>query len=137
MTVLSGADVKFNVSVSNSKQGYLVKAEQTDGMKDIRDLISVSGNRFIVSMPKNTTGQDQSYRITVYSKENENIVIEVFVTVKHESSSNTPTDPTEPTEPSTKPTEPSTEPTEPSTDSTEPSTEQTEPFVDSTEPTTD
>ena len=138
LTVSSGAGVKFNVSVSNSKQGYAVEAEQTDGIKDISGLISYAGNEFSLLMPKNTSGQDQSYRITVYSKENENIFVEITVTVKSEKISNPPTEPsTEPTEPSTEPTEPSTEPTEPSTEPTEPSTESTEPSTEPTEPSTD
>jgi hypothetical protein len=125
------------VSVLNSKQGYAAKAEQTEGVKDISGLIFYAGNEFSLSMPENTSGQDQTYRITVYARENENIAVEITVTVKSQNILNPPTDPTEPptdpTEPTTEPTEPSTEPTEPSTDPTEPPTDPTEPSVDATE----
>ena len=145
LTVSSGGGIKFHVSVSNSKEGYAVKAEQTDGVKDISGLVSYSGNEFTLTMPTNATGQDQNYRITVYSKENENIAVEVTVTVKSVIVVTPPAvDPTQPTEPSTEPTQPSTVPTEPSvtepseptTGPTEPSTEPTQPSTESTEPPT-
>ena len=65
-------------------------------------------------MPKNTTGQDQTYQITIGSMENENISIEILITVKSAAVSQ-PEEPTEPSEPE-EPTEPSEseEPTEPS-----------------------
>ena len=81
LTVSSGTAVNFHVTVSNSKQGYAVKAEQTDGGKDVSDLITYEENDFRLSLPENTSGQDQSYCITVYSKENEDIAVEITVTV--------------------------------------------------------
>jgi hypothetical protein len=141
LTVSSGAGVKFNVSVLNSKQGYAAKAEQTEGVKDISGLIFYAGNEFRLSMPENTSGQDQTYRITVYARENENVAVEITVTVKSQNILNPPTDPTEPptdpTEPTTEPTEPPTDPTEPTTEPTEPPTEPTEPSTEPTEPSTE
>ena len=106
LKVSSGTGVKFDVSVSNSDQGYAAKAEQTDGGKDISGLISYAENGFSLTMPENKSGQDQSYRITVYAKEDEKAAVVITVTVKSKA-------------------EPSTESTEPSTESTEPSTEAT------------
>jgi hypothetical protein len=118
MTVSSGASMKFGVTVSNSKQGFTAKAEQVGGTKDISGLISNTEEGLVLSMPENTSGQDQSYRITLCSNENENITVVVEVTVASKAVSETPAEPsTEPTEPSTEPTEPSTEPT---TNPTEP-----------------
>jgi hypothetical protein len=105
-------------------QGYTAKAEQVVGAKDISGLISYTEEGFVLTMPENTSGQDQSYRITLRSNENENVVVVIQVTVTSEAVSEVPT---EPTEPSAEPTEPSTEPTEPSTEPTEPSTNPTEP----------
>ena len=118
ITASSGANVKFGVTVSNSKQGFTAKAEQVAGTKDISGLISYTEGGFVLAMPENTSGQDQSYRITLRSNENENITVVVEVTVASKAVSETPAEPsTEPTEPSTEPTEPSTEPT---TNPTEP-----------------
>jgi hypothetical protein len=72
------------VSVSNSKEGYLVKAEQAEGLKDISESIQEIEKGFILVMPQNTSGQDQSYSITIYSAENEEISVEINVTVKSE-----------------------------------------------------
>jgi hypothetical protein len=133
MTVPSGANIKFNVTVSNSKQGFTAKAEQVVGAKDISGLISDTEEGFTLAMPENTSGQDQSYRITLRSNENENVVVVIEVTVTSKTVSETPTEPsTEPTEsmePSTESTEPSMEPTEPSAESTEPTTNPTEPVA--------
>ena len=134
MTVSSEATVRFHVTVSNSKQGFAVKAEQSDGMRDISGLVVNTEDGFTLTMPVNVSGEDQIYRITVSSKENENIVLIVDVTVKSAPVPEEPevTEPSEPTEPSvpTEPTEPSvpTEPSEPTEPSvpTEPS-EPTEP----------
>ena len=130
MTVSSEATVRFHVTVSNSKQGFAVKAEQSDGMRDISGLVTGTAEGFTLTMPENVSGEDQIYRITVSSKENENIVLIVDVTVKSAPVPEEPevTEPSEPTKPS-EPTEPSvpTEPTEPSVP-TEPS-EPTEPSV--------
>jgi hypothetical protein len=82
LTVASGASVKCAVSVSNSKEGYLVKAEQAEGLKDISESIQGTEEGFILVMPENTSGQDQSYSITIYSAENEEISVEIIVTVK-------------------------------------------------------
>jgi hypothetical protein len=106
MTVSSGADMKFGVTVSNSRQGFTSKAEQVAGTKDLSSLISYTEEGFTLSMPENTSGQDQSYRITLCSNENENITVVIEVTVTSEAVPETPTEPTEPTEPSTNPTEP-------------------------------
>ena len=106
MTVSSGADMKFGVTVSNSRQGFTAKAEQVAGTKDLSSLISYTEEGFMLSMPENTSGQDQSYRITLRSNENENITVVIEVTVTSEAVPETPTEPTEPTEPSTNPTEP-------------------------------
>lgn len=84
LTVASGASVKCAVSVSNSKEGYLVKAEQAEGLKDISESIQGTEEGFILVMPENTSGQDQSYSITIYSAENEEISVEIIVTVKSE-----------------------------------------------------
>ena len=84
LTVASGASVKCAVSVSNSKEGYLVKAEQAEGLKDISGSIRETEEGFILVMPENTSGQDQSYSITIYSAENEEISVEIIVTVKSE-----------------------------------------------------
>jgi hypothetical protein len=84
LTVASGASVKCAVSVSNSKEGYLVKAEQAEGLKDISESIQEIEKGFILVMPQNTSGQDQSYSITIYSAENEEISVEIIVTVKSE-----------------------------------------------------
>ena len=84
LTVASGASVKCAVSVSNSKEGYLVKAEQAEGLKDISGSIRETEDGFILVMPENTSGQDQSYSITIYSAENEEISVEIIVTVKSE-----------------------------------------------------
>jgi hypothetical protein len=81
MAVSSGANIKFGVTVSNSIQGYTAKAEQVVGAKDISGLISYTEDGFAVSMPENTSGQDQSYRITLRSNENENITVAIEVTV--------------------------------------------------------
>ena len=143
MTVPSDGYIRFHVTVSNSKQGFMAKAEQVAGTKDISGLISYTEDGFVLFAPENTSGQDQSYRITVSANENKNITLVVDVTVKSKEAPEPPEDPepteptTEPTEPTTEPTEPSTDPTEPSTDPTEPSTDPTEPSTDSTEPSTD
>ena len=84
LTVSSGATVKMNVTVSNSQRGYAAKAELTDGNKDVSGLISKTTEGLILSMPKNTTGLDQTYRITVTTVENENIAVVVTLTVKSE-----------------------------------------------------
>ena len=127
MSVSSGASIKYGVTVSNSKQGFTAKAEQVGDGKDISGLISRTEEGFVLPMPENTSGQDQNYRITLRSNENENVAVVIEVTVASKAVSETPT---EPTEPSTEPTEPSTEPTEPSTESTE----STEPSTNPTEP---
>jgi hypothetical protein len=111
MAVSSGANVKFHVTVSNSKQGFTAKAEQVDGAKDISGLISYTEEGFVLAMPENTSGQDQSYRITLRSNENENITVVIEVTVTSKAVSEPPTEPS--TEPTTVTTEPSTNPTEP------------------------
>jgi hypothetical protein len=100
MTVSSGSSIKFGVTVSNSKQGFAAKAEQMVGTKDISGLISYTEEGFVLPMPENTSGQDQSYRITLRSNENENIVVVIEVTVTSLAASETPTEPSEnPTEP--------------------------------------
>ena len=107
MTVSSGANIKFGVTVSNSIQGYSAKAEQVVGAKDISGLISYIEDGFTLSMPENTSGQDQSYRIMLRSNENENITVVIEVTVTSKAVSEPPTEPTTvTTEPSTNPTEP-------------------------------
>ena len=111
MTVSSGANIKFGVTVLNSMQGYTAKAEQVVGAKDISGLISYTEEGFVLAMPENTSGQDQSYRITLRSNENENITVVIEVTVTSRAVSETPTEPS--TEPTTVTTEPSTNPTEP------------------------
>lgn len=84
LTVASSADVKCVVTVSNSKEGYLVKAEQNDGLQDISQSIRTTADGFLLTMPRNTSGQDQSYRITIYAAENEEISVVIVVTVKSE-----------------------------------------------------
>ena len=111
MTVSSVANIKFGVTVSNSIQGYTAKAEQVVGAKDISGLISYIEDGFTLSMPENTSGQDQSYRIMLRSNENENITVVIEVTVTSKAVSEPPTEPS--TEPTTVTTEPSTNPTEP------------------------
>ena len=107
MTVSSGANIRFVVTVSNSRQGFTAKAEHTDGATDISGLISNTEKGFTLTMPENTSGGDQSYRITVCSSENENITVVVEVTVISRAEADTPEDPsTEPAEPSTTPAEP-------------------------------
>jgi hypothetical protein len=119
MTVPSGANVKFKVTVSNSRDGFTAKAEQLSGVQDISEQITLTENGFVLTVPENTTGQEQSYRVTVSSKENGNIavVVEVTVTSKPVSEPAEPVEPTEPTEPA-EPTEPSAAPTEPETNPT-------------------
>ena len=137
LTVPSAAFVRAKVKVTNTEQGYAVKAEQTDGQRDISGLVDDNPDRsgFVLQMPENKTGQDQTYRITISSSENEKIAVVIDVTVKHDPEETKPSEPsTNPTEPSTDPTEPSTDPTEPSTDPTEPSTDPTEPSTNPTEP---
>ena len=138
LTVSSGATVKVRITLSNSELGYHISAEQTNGVRDISgQIIRISGG-FELPMPKNTTGQDQTYQITIGSMENENISIEILITVKSAAVSQ-PEEPTEPSE-TEEPTEPSEseEPTEPSEpeEPTEPSEpeEPTEPS-ESEEPT--
>ena len=97
LTVSSGANVKVHMTISNSQQSYAVKAEQTDGLQDIGTAISKTEDGFNLTMPQNTSGQDQSYRITVWSLENENITVVIEVIVKSENP---------PSEPSANPTEP-------------------------------
>jgi hypothetical protein len=82
LTVSSGANVKCVVTVSNSMEGYRVTAEQTEGMKDISGFLCKTDDGFILTMPQNTSGQDQLYRITIYSVENDEISVEIVVTVK-------------------------------------------------------
>jgi hypothetical protein len=107
MTVSSGANIRFVVTVSNSRQGFTAKAEHTAGATDISGLISNTEEGFTLTMPENTSGGDQSYRITVCSSENENITVVVEVTVISRAEADTPEDPsTEPAEPSTTPAEP-------------------------------
>jgi hypothetical protein len=106
MTVSSGANIKFNIMLSNSKKGYVVEAEQTDGLKDISGSVFYDENGFDITMPKNVSGKDQTYCITVRSIENENISVVVTVTVKSETVPVLPTEPTVPTEPPTKQPEP-------------------------------
>ena len=118
MTVPSGASVRVGVTVSNSRLGFAAKAEQVMGAKDISGLISYTESGFVLVMPENTTGQDQSYRITVRSNENENITVVIDVTVTSAPVPETPVEPSVPTEPS-EPTVPS-EPTEPTENPTEP-----------------
>ena len=134
MTVSSEAIVKFNVSLSNSAQGYTVAVEQTDGLTDISESIFNTEEGFVLFMPENITGMDQSYRVTVRSRENETIVVEITLTVKSED---LPEPSTETTEPSTETTDPSAETTEPPTETTNPSEETTEPPTETTEASTD
>ena len=117
MTVSSGANMRFAVTVSNSKHGYTASAEQVVGAVDISERIAVTDDGFILTLPENTSGQDQNYRVTVRSIENENITVVIEVTVLSKPVSEMPT---EPTEPSTEPTEPPTAATEPATVPTEP-----------------
>lgn len=118
MTVSSGANIKLHVTVSNSNEGFTAKAEQIAGGKDVSGLISYTEDDLVLSMPENTSGQEQSYRITLRSNENENIVVEIDVTVTSKPVPELPTDPTESTVPAD-PTEP-TETTEPATNPPEP-----------------
>ena len=117
MTVSSGANMRFAVTVSNSKHGYTASAEQVVGAVDISERIAVTDDGFILTLPENTSGQDQNYRVTVRSIENENITVVIEVTVLSKPVSEMPT---EPTEPPTEPTEPPTAATEPATVPTEP-----------------
>lgn len=82
LAVSSGAKIKFDVTVSNSRQGYAVKAEKADGAQDLSNLISNEADGFILTLPENSTEQEQIYYITVASAENENIVVVIAVTVK-------------------------------------------------------
>ena len=136
LTAPSAAFIRAKVNVTNTEQGYTVKAEQTDELRDISGLVTKDESGFVLQVPKNTTEQDQTYRITVSSSENDKIAIVIEVTVKKENTPVEPETPTEPTEPSTEPTEPSTKPTEPSAKPTEPSTKPTEPSTEPTEPST-
>ena len=52
---------------------------------------------FVLPMPVNTTGQDQSYRITIRSVENEKVTVVIEVTVKSQAIPETPAEPTETT----------------------------------------
>ena len=131
MTVSSEAIVKFNVSLSNSAQGYTVAVEQTDGLTDISESIFNTEEGFVLFMPENITGMDQSYRVTVRSRENETIVVEITLTVKSED---LPEPSTETTEPSTETTDPSAETTEPPAETRDPSVETTEPPTETTDP---
>lgn len=99
LTVSSGATVIMNATVSNSQRGYNAKAELLEGNKDVTGLISKTTDGLILSMPKNTTGADQTYRVTVTAVENENISVVVTLTVKSEEipesvDNTTPADPT-------------------------------------------
>lgn len=132
MTVSSGASMRFMVNVSNSMYGFTAKAEQVTGAVDISDRISDTADGFILAVPENTSGQDQSYRVTVSSVENENITVVIDVTVTSKDVPEMPTAPTEP--PAEPPTEPPLEPTEPTTAPTEPSAGSTEPSEDPTVP---
>ena len=111
LTAPSGATVKARVILTNSTLGYGVTAVQKDGVQDLGGLITRTEEGFILTMPENTSGQDQTYEITVSSRENENLSVVITVTVKSEAVDE-PTEPPQPTEPSV-PTE-ATEPTEPS-----------------------
>ena len=112
LTVDSAASLKVHVTVANSEQGYAAKAEQIDGVKDISGLISRTADGFVLSMPVNRTGQDQTYQITVSATENETISVTIVVTLKSEEIMTPTEEPTQPPEP-TEVTEP-TEATEPS-----------------------
>ena len=96
LAVASGAKVKFAVTVSNSKQGFTAKAEQVAGVKDISDMITYTDEGFVLTMPDNTSGQDQSYRITLRSNENENVTVVIEVTVASKAALEEPIDPPEP-----------------------------------------
>ena len=69
---------------------------------DLSGMITQTTEGQLMTLPKNTTGQDQTYRITATSMENENIAVTVLVTVKSEAveggTSETP-DATEPADP--------------------------------------
>jgi hypothetical protein len=97
LNVVSGASVQVYVTVSNSVEGYSVTAEQTDGLKDISNLVQEIEGGFVLPMPVNTTGQDQSYRITIRSVENEKVTVVIEVTVKSQAIPETPAEPTETT----------------------------------------
>ena len=97
MNVVSGASVCVNVAVSNSTEGYSVIAEQNDGLMDISNLIVNTEEGFIMTMPKNSSGQDQVYRITVSSTENEKVTVVIEVTVKSQANPDIPADSTETT----------------------------------------
>jgi hypothetical protein len=97
LNVVSGASVQVNVTVSNSAEGYSVTAEQTDGLKDISSRVKNIEGGFVLPMPVNTTGQDQSYRITIRSVENEKVTVVIEVTVKSHAIPETPAEPTETT----------------------------------------
>lgn len=97
LNVVSGASVQVNVTVSNSAEGYSVTAEQTDGLKDISSRVKNIEGGFVLPMPVNTTGQDQSYRITIRSVENEKVTVVIEVTVKSQAIPETPAEPTETT----------------------------------------
>ena len=108
VTIPSGANVKLNTVVSNSRQGYVAKVEQTDGATDASGLLSNTNAGAIFTAPENTSGQDQHYRITVSAAENENISVVVYVTVKSAPVVTPPavdpgTDPTTPPENSGEP----------------------------------
>ena len=97
LNVVSGANVQVYVTVSNSTEGYIVIAEQADGLKDISSLIKDIDGGFVLPMPENTSGQDQVYRITVQSVENEQLTVVLEVTVKSKTIPDTPAEPTETT----------------------------------------
>lgn len=104
LTIPSGANVKFNAAVSNSREGYIAQAEQIDGGVDVSDLLSDTNAGVIFAAPVNTSGQNQSYRISVSSAENENVSVVIHVTVRSETVVVPPADSSE-TEPTVPPEE--------------------------------
>ena len=88
MTVPSGVSLQVKVDISNTEQGYAVKAEQADGLRDISGLVEETEDGFTLELPEDET--EQTYRITISSSENEDVSVVIEVTVKGEKNTNQP-----------------------------------------------
>ena len=138
LTVLPGTSIRVNVTVSNSEQGYAVKAVQTDGLRDISGLVVKNKEIFTLSLPENATEQDETYRITINSKENDKVTVVIEMTVKGTDKKDETTAPTTPPSQNQNPTTPpATNPGDETDPPVEDPPETTVPPVDETEPPTE
>ena len=142
LTVSSGATIMGKITVSNSKDGFGASAEQTDGVNDISGSITKSDNSFVLTMPENKTGQNRSYRLTIYSVENENVAVTISVTVKSVDVPKTPDDPTggsqtptvDPSDPNAQPEDPNAQPDDPNTQPEDPNVQPEDPNAQPEDP---